>query len=162
VEADGRRYTVLYQNKLPSIVFSWRDAPSASAYQLVVERKGARPRTFESSTPRITLETGALREGDYSLRFESSRGAARAPSLRIAFDKAASSAYISSPALREAWRGDSILVEGATLPGWRVRANGVELSIDGQQRFRRRVPRPADGRLGIEFVHPRRGRHIYI
>ncbi len=36
VSADGRTYTVLYQNRLPRLAFAWMDAPPAAGYQLFI------------------------------------------------------------------------------------------------------------------------------
>jgi hypothetical protein len=99
VAADGRRYTVHYQNLLPSVAFSWPNAEPSSRYVLLIKRGQAREQRFESNKPEKQLKSGELAEGEHTFTFQAANGK-RSPdsSLRISFDNTARSAYLSQPA----------------------------------------------------------------
>ncbi|HMI89795.1 MAG TPA: FecR domain-containing protein, partial [Polyangiales bacterium] len=97
VDADGRRYTVRYQNLLPALTLRWPNAPGAPSYLLRIEPERGAPRTQSTAGPVATLPAGALGDGGYRFSFQA--GSARSPlgSLLIAFDQAGRSAYLSAP-----------------------------------------------------------------
>ena len=65
IEADGRRYTVLYQSRLPEISVNWSAAPAASYYTLHVDS-----RTIRTLVPAHTFDEGAMAEGTHTVLFE--------------------------------------------------------------------------------------------
>jgi hypothetical protein len=162
VDADGRRYTVLYQTLLPNISVRWPNAPAATAYTLRVS-SSAGSRSVTSSKPSYSFGAGALREGDHTLVFEGGGARSKQTSVAIRFDNAAPTASISSPADGSFGPGASVLVSGSALPGWGVSAVGKDLTQDAQNRFSGEVSAPvAERALVIRFSHPSRGLHYYL
>jgi hypothetical protein len=160
IDADGRRYTVLYQNKLPSITFRWKTA-ARGPYRLDIEQ-GGRTRSYDLDEPRYT--TGSFSEGEYEYRFTGAGGvASKTSTLRIDFDNAAPSAYISQPSVGTRFGGDQVRVAGAALVGWSVSVDGAPLPLDRQHRFSASVAVPPERRgLAVRIAHPRRGVHYYL
>jgi hypothetical protein len=159
-----RRYSVLYQNLLPTITIRWPNAPRASTYALMVRDAGGRTQTFPSSEPTHTITSGQLAEGTYRVWFQGRGGTnPRSPdaTLRIAFDNAARTAQIIEPSDGAA-AGATVHVAGVALPSSTVTAGGARLSLDGQNRFRGDVPAGSDGTLVIRIAHPVRGVHYYL
>jgi hypothetical protein len=65
VDTDGRRYTVFYQSRLPTIQVAWSAAPRADYYTLHVDS-----RTIQTTTPYYAFSEGDLAEGTHSVVFE--------------------------------------------------------------------------------------------
>lgn len=163
VAADGRKYTVLYQNLLPKIGISWSGAPSAPKYKLSVT-SGGRKRTYTTTSPSFSFSSGALSEGSHQMVFTTDDGArSKTTTVQIRFDNAAPKASLTAPANRSFSPGQQVTVAGIALPGWKVTARGTPLPTDGQHRFRGRVAAPASEQsLAVLFSHPRRGTHYYL
>jgi hypothetical protein len=167
VDADGRRYTVLYQNRLPAITFRWPRAPSGGRFRLVVQPRRGRRIELSLASAHRTLDSGALAEGSYQYWFEA-LGDGRRPvsprsSLTIDFDNAASSGYLVSPRPEAGWSGESVVVGGGAIEGWRVAVRGTALPLDRQHRFQARVSRARDENgIAVEFRHPIHGVHLYV
>lgn len=166
VEADGRRYQLLYQNRAPNITFTWPGAPDADAFVLVVEREGAQPATYKAKQARRRLRSGALREGTYQWWFEvAGAGAVRSQvtTLVIDFDNAAPAAELREPAQGDPWRGDTVRVKGVAIEGATVSVGATPIELDRHFRFDQPVPRPDDGEaLAVRIAHPERGVHYYV
>jgi hypothetical protein len=164
VDADGRPYTVLYQNLLPSITFRWSTAPKGVKATLVVSP--ARGKTMEIPAPeaRTTLPAGKLAEGEYRYWFVAGAGTASKKSvLRIEFDNAAATGYVQTPRAGATWGGSSVEVSGAAVEGWKVSVGGKALPLDRQRRFTATISRdPQENGIAIEFRHPSRGVHLYV
>ncbi len=163
VEADGRKYTVRYQNVLPVVAMNWTGAPPAPRYTLVIH-KGARELRYELKKPQHALRSGELGEGEYSFQFTASDGHRSAQGgLRIVFDNTARSAYLSAPAEGSANTGESISVAGAALLRSEVSVDGVPVGLDAQGRFRVTVPANATrSALAVRVSHPVTGVHYYL
>jgi hypothetical protein len=163
VEADGRRYTVRYQNVLPVVSMAWADAPAGGRYSLLI-RKGAREQRYELKRPQHELKSGELSEGDYEFSFVASDGHRSAQgSLRIVFDNTARSAYLSAPAEGSPNTGDSVPVAGTALMRSEVSVDGVPVGLDAQGRFRATIPVNATkGALAVRVSHPVTGVHYYL
>lgn len=162
LDADGLRYTVLYQTLPPELVLRWREAPAGGPFTLVVE--GRDTKRVRARTARHGFPSGALREGSYTFRFEGP-GGARSPtsSLRIGFDNAAASVYVREPPARRPVRGDAVRVAGAVVPGASVSVGGRPLPLDPQRRFDAEVPVPMEvDAVAIRIAHPRKGLHHYL
>jgi hypothetical protein len=165
IEADGRKYTILYQNHLPSLTFVWPDPPAGSGFVLHVQ-SGEKVKTFDADTARHRLASGALGEGEHQWWFTSSQGRSspRTP-LAIRFDNAAVTAQVQTPpdGIR---LGDQNEVEvaGIAIQGSSVAVGGAPLPMDPQGRFRGRVPGPSSGEraISVRLEHPRSGVHYYI
>ncbi len=162
VNTDGRRYTVLYQNRLPQVSVGWATAPPAPSYTLVLT--GPLSKTVSASAPQHAFPSGGLPEGTYHVYFEAATDPprrSRTTSIVLRFDNASPTAAIAGPL--ELTAGAKVPVTGTALPGWRVYVGDRELSLDGQQRFAGEAEAPSDGSaLPIRFEHPTRGTHYYL
>jgi hypothetical protein len=163
VDADGRPYTVLYQNLLPHITFRWQSAPKDGSYRLHVVPTRGRAEVVTAKQNRARMTSGSLPEGEYDYWFVDSQGKqSRKSRLRIAFDNAADTGYVRSPRVRESW-SSSVRVEGAAIRGWSVSIGSVQLPLDGQFRFKTTYSVPqGQSAIAIRFSHPQRGVHYYV
>lgn len=162
VDADGRTYDVLYQNALPILTVRWREAGAGGPFALHV-LSGGRDRTFAAPGGRAELGSGEVGEGTHRVFFTA--GARRSPetTVRIRFDNAAPAASLREPSSSAPLSGSRAHVAGVVLAGFSVRAGGVELPIDPQQRFSGEVAIPADlDALAVRISHPRHGVHYYL
>lgn len=163
VDADGRRYTVRYQNLLPAVTLRWPNAPGAPSYLLRIEPERGDPRTQSTAGPVATLPPGALGEGGYRFSFQA--GSARSPrgSLLIAFDPAGRSAYLSAPNDRGFAAGAATTVSGNAIAGAQVSIEGAKLAVDRAGRFTAQAAAPnAADALAVRVQHPSTGIHYYL
>jgi hypothetical protein len=161
VDTDGRRYTVLYQSRLPKISVGWSGAPSAPYYTLHVDS-----RTIRTSTPNHSFGEGAMPEGTHTVVFEAATDPpkkSRVTTVAVTLDRATPTATLSYPQNGAFSAGSEVTVSGVALPGWKVRVGDQEVSPDGQSRFEAKVTVPA-GRtcLPVAFESPGRGTHYYL
>ncbi|HET7541601.1 MAG TPA: hypothetical protein VFK05_17120, partial [Polyangiaceae bacterium] len=161
VDADGRRYTVLYQSLQPRIAVQWPNAPAASSYQLTVTSPRG-TKNITTSSPHHLFASGSLVEGQHTISFQAAGRRSRETTLVIRFDNAAPAASIASPADGSFAPGASVLVSGTAQPGSVVTVGGETLQQDAQNRFSMAVNAPADQALAIRFVQPQRGVHYYL
>ncbi|MGB0678209.1 MAG: FecR domain-containing protein [Polyangiales bacterium] len=166
VDADGRRYTVLYQNLLPEIEVRWRRAPASSkGYQLQIDAANGKRLSFKSAKPRYKFRTGELLEGTHRFRFRalSSSRQSKETRLRIDFDNAAPKASVREPKNGSFAPGDTVHVAGVALEGWSVSLRGKRLPLDRQHRFSADTVVPKDVRaLAVRLANPKRGVHYYL
>jgi hypothetical protein len=162
VDTDGRKYTVLYQNLLPSITLRWAGAPGGSAFT-VHENSTHGSHSFSSAAPTFTFAPGSLGEGAHDLSFESGGRLSKVTTVTIRFDNAAPTASLSSPPPAGFAPDGAVSVNGTALPGWVVTVGGTELSQDDQHRFAGQVTAPSGQRaLLIRFSNPQRGVQYYL
>jgi hypothetical protein len=165
IDADGRRYTVLYQNILPQLTVTWPSAPAGKTFIVHVEPERGEARSVDASTASVKFASGQLGEGTYSFWFETRDDAAhRSPktTLRIDFDNAAPAAHIQEPPAG-APIGGSVTVAGVALEGASVTVSGVDVSLDSQFRFRDQASvRPGESSIAIRISHPKHGIHYYL
>ena len=161
VDADGRRYTVLYQSLPPKIAIQWPNAPPASSYALTVNSPHG-TKTVTSSSPRYFFASGSLVEGQHSFSFQAAGRRSRPTTVVILFDNAAPAASIASPADGSFAPGSSVLVSGTAQPGSVVTVGGETVQQDAQNRFSLAVSAPSDQALAIRFTQPQRGVHYYL
>lgn len=163
-DADGRRYTVSFQNRLPIITLRWPNAPPAKGYRLFLRPAGGSPLTVESSAPSVTLPSGRVNEGVHQFWFET-RDKQRSEDgrLQVSFDYAARTAYLTSPAEGAVAREGRTQFAGGTLLGSSVRVQGSLVPLDGQGRFRATVEVPAgSGGAHVRVEHRSTGIHYYV
>jgi len=166
IDADGRKYSVLYQNVLPQITVRWPHAPDQPS-SLHLERAAGKVETVHAPSGTAVLPAGAVEEGSYRLWFEADADAAkRSPdtTLKIAFDNAAPAAEVLQPVDGQA-PGDTVHVAGIAVEGAQVSVNGVAVQLDPEFRFRGDVPAPTTGgdrSIAIRIAHPLRGVHYYL
>ena len=163
VDADGRRYTVLYQNRLPELTFTWPGTSDKGPYKLHLVPARGQARAFDSRAPSYRARGGELDEGTYEYYFEGAGTRSKTSVLRIEFDNAAPTASLQLPAVSQTWRGNSVEVAGTALPGSEVQVAGAAVPLDRQGRFSTAVPLPvASGSIAVRLAHPRLGLHYYL
>lgn len=163
-DADGRRYTVSYQNRLPIITLRWPDAPRLNAFKLFVRPAQGAPFSVESSKSVVTLEPGRVGEGLHEFWFETREGKQSEKGLiQVSFDYTARTAYLTSPLEGEAAQAGRTRFAGGTLLGSSVQANGAPLKLDRQGRFSANVEVPAAvGGAYVRVQHRSTGIHYYV
>jgi hypothetical protein len=164
-DADGRRYNVSYQNRLPMITLRWPDAPHANAYRLFVRPDTGAQLSVDSSRTSITLQSGRVGEGLHQFWFETSDKKSRSEQgqLQVSFDYTARTAYLTSPVDGEGAQHGRARFAGGTLIGSSVQVQGVPAKLDAQGRFAANVELP-EGAAGasVRVQHPSTGIHYYI
>lgn len=161
-DADGRRYTVSYQNRLPVITLRWPEPPPSSAYTLTVTPESGKPFSTHSGKPSVTLAAGRLSEGMHGFQFEAAGKRSEQGWLRVAFDYKARTGYLTSPVEGQRIEGSS-RVSGGTLIGSSVQILGVPTKVDSQGRFAAELSVPASARaLAVRVQHPSAGVHYYV
>lgn len=165
IDADGRNYTVMYQNLLPHITFTWSKAPkSSSSFVLHVDRDGGAARTVKTGNPVYGFSSGQLAEGSYRCWFQDDSDATkRSPvtTLKIDFDNAAPTAQIQAQSGGAEGQGTSVM--GVAIEGATVSVNGAPVQLDPQHRFRiDAAPQQGESALPIKISHPRLGVHYYV
>jgi hypothetical protein len=160
VDTDGRRYTVLYQNQLPSVIARWPGAPAGSSYVLHVDKDKTK-----GAAPKQSLRSGTISEGTHTLWFETEDGRTKSPetTLVIKFDNAAPAASVREPANGSFQPGDTVKVAGVVVEGWTVHVSGQPVALDEQKRFSTTttVP-PGDSAIVLRLSHPKRGIVYYV
>jgi hypothetical protein len=164
IDADGRRYTVLFQTRLPQLTLAWPGAPAgANRLQLHVESSSGE-RVIESANPRRPLAAGTIAEGTYTFWYRADSGA-QSPktTVSIRFDNAAPTAQFFRTGPSDKGARGAIAVEGVTVAGAKVSVGGQPLEVDGRGRFRTEA-RPLDGdeAVAVRLEHPRTGVHYYV
>jgi hypothetical protein len=162
LEADGRRYTVLYQTRPPTLILTWPTAP-AGAKHLELHLEGASgDRIMRLSAARQVLPSGALAEGGYTWWYTTGDGrSSPRTSLQLRFDNTAPTAQFFRPS-GEATPG-TIAIDGVTVPGSKVSSDGAPLSVDAHGRFRGAlVPRAGDDAVAVRVESAPTGVHYYV
>ncbi len=166
LEADGRHYTVYYQNHLPALTFTWPDAPSSGGFTLHLQPERGAKKKYKIKKAQRAFKSGRIREGVYRWWFESgeqTKKQSATTTLRVDFDNATPALYLRSPKPGERIQGDTVRVSGATIEGSIVSVDGVVLDQDRHQRFSAEVPLPKnEDALAVRIEHPRIGIHYYL
>jgi hypothetical protein len=158
IEADGRAYTVYYQNQLPEVSVSWPNAPQADRYQLTIDGKSS-----TASRPEHLFRSGSLYDGVHHVYFTAGERRSRSTAFEIKFDNAAPKASLSSPRDRGFSAGDKVKIEGVALPKWKVSVEGGTIAVDADERFSGEVQTdPGRPDIAVRLQHPRLGTHYYI
>jgi hypothetical protein len=166
LDADGRRYTVLFQTRLPALTLGWAGAPTgATDLSLHVEpASSSGVQTFPAGGASQRLASGALAEGSYVWWFATTDGrTSPKTTVTIRFDNAAPTAqfFPSKPGGNTA--PGVVAVDGVTIDGAKVSAGGRSLTIDDRGRFQAAVaPLPGDDAVVVRLEHPRTGIHYYV
>jgi hypothetical protein len=66
IDADGKRYTVLYQTRLPALTLVWPDAAASTDLELHIESAAGGSRTLHVAKPDYRLRSGEMREGTHT------------------------------------------------------------------------------------------------
>lgn len=162
VDVNGRAYTVLYQNQLPSVTVRWPGAPSADSYTLYRSTRGA-SKSYATSAPNFSFRSGSLAEGTHTFYFQGSGRVSRRSSVSIRFDNATPTASLETPANVGVGPGGAFVLKGRGLSGWKVVVDAKPVAQDAEGRFSVKTTMPADGRPAtVHLTHPHRGSHIYL
>jgi hypothetical protein len=163
-DADGRRYTVSYQNLLPIITLRWPYAPRASSYHLVVQPAQGQAFSADAAQASITLQPGRLGEGLHKFWFETAdKKRSELGSIQVSFDYTARTAYLASPREGEAVQNNTVRFAGGTLLGSQVQVQGAALKLDAHGRFSTQISVAPDQRGAVVRVkHPSTGIHYYV
>jgi hypothetical protein len=155
VSTDGRRYTVMYQHKLPTVTVSWPTAPRADSYTLKIGG-----RSVKTSAPRHTF--ASLSRGTHHIVFTADTTPARqsrGTTIEVVYDTQAPAARVSGGPTGFT-PGENVTITGQAMPGWEVSVAGRALDVDAKQQFT--VDHDGAGPLPITFSHPTRGTHYYL
>jgi hypothetical protein len=164
-DADGRRYTVSYQNRLPIITLRWPYAPRAASYRLFVRPDDGAQFSMTSNTASVTLEPGRVGEGLHQFWFATADDIKRSEKglIQVSFDYTARTAYLTSPIEGAAAHDGRVRFAGGTLLGSTVQAQGAALKLDAQGRFDAEVQVPAGaGGAYVRVAHRSTGVHYYV
>ena len=160
--ADGHRYTVLYQNRLPVITLTWPDGPAGTALELTHSFAGNEEK-LATNEPRHTFESGSLRDGRHDFSFTGGGKLSRHTRVDIQFDNAAPTATLDAPPAQALEPGDPLTISGIALPGWQVQVGQRRAPQDDQGRFSLPTNWPSDTRaVAVRLSHPERGTHVYV
>jgi hypothetical protein len=158
VDADGRLYTIHYQNQPPEVLLRWPNAPSAARYELILDGQS-------STLPKAEhlFRSGSLRDGTHQLSFRAGDRRSRTTTVEVRFDNAAPKASLSSPADREFRAGDTVTIEGVALETWKVSVEGGAITMHPDERFAGEVATSATHPdIAVRLAHPRLGVHYYL
>lgn len=158
VEADGRTYSVYYQNQLPDIRIRWPNPPKATAFTLEVDGK-AQP----LDKAEHVFRSGTLRDGTHKLAFLAGERRSRTTTVEVSFDNTAPTASLSAPGDRSFAAGGTVMIEGVVLPAWKVTVDGGTITMEGAERFVGQVATTsAKPDVAVRLTHPRLGTHYYL
>ncbi|HXU62943.1 MAG TPA: FecR domain-containing protein [Polyangia bacterium] len=164
IDADGRRYTVLFQTRLPQLTLAWPDAPAgADRLQLHLDAGGTE-RVIEGASLRRPLAAGTLAEGTYTFWYRAPNGT-QSPrtTLSIRFDNAAPTAQFFRPTGPAKGAAGAVIVDGVTVDGAKVSVGGQPVAVDARGRFRTEAaPLEGDDAVAVRLEHPRTGVHYYV
>jgi hypothetical protein len=155
VVTDGRRYTVMYQFRLPDVTVSWNSAPPAQSYTLELDGRSLR-------TQRPSHQLTALSGGTHLVAFAAATSPprrSRTTTIEVVVDRQAPAARVSAPAVGFD-AAPTVHVAGQALPGWSVSSGGTPLALDAERNFS--AERPGTGVIAVAFSHPTHGTHYYL
>jgi hypothetical protein len=155
VDADGRPYTVRYQNRLPQITFKWPDPAVSNSYTFHIKPEKGNEKTSKSPHPECVYNSGQIDEGVHRFFFSTADGRKSAVGmLRIAFDNTARTAYLSEPVEGKATPGQPVRVSGAVLTDSKVSLDGISIPVDAQGLFRTEIAATGGNRaIAIRVQH---------
>jgi hypothetical protein len=158
IVADGRSYTIFYQNQLPNVRLVWPNAPQADVYQLQVDGTST-----SVSSPQYVFPSGTLRDGSHRLTLEAAGRRSRTAQVTVRFDNTTATASLSAPTDRSFTAGDTVHIEGVALPAWKVSLQGGTIDNVADDRFRGEVVTSLEHPdIAVRLAHPRLGTHYYL
>jgi hypothetical protein len=165
IEADGRRYTVLYQTRLPALTLSWAARAGAHTQgQLEIHvQSPSGARVFRSQETSLRLPPGALGEGEHTWWFVAGDGReSPRTAVAIRFDNTAPTAQFFPAAGAPAPQG-TVAIDGVTVKGAKVSIAGKELAVDDHGRFQDAVaPAAGDDAVAVRIETPHGEAHCYV
>jgi hypothetical protein len=162
IDADGRRYTVLYQSRLPALTLAWPAVPAPGGALDLHLSAPSGDRVLRVQTARHQFASGTLPEGTYTWWYQTAAGR-QSPktTVTIRFDNAAPTVQFFADAAASNGAG-RMAIDGVTMPGAKVSAEGESLRVDEHGRFRAEVPLGSGGAVAVRLDHPKTGVHYYV
>ena len=158
VEADGRGYTIYYQNQPPDIHVRWPSAPDTTSYQLDVDGN-----VQNLKAPDYTFTSGALADGQHRVTFSALSRRSRTTAVEVRFDNTAATASLNAPSNRGFSPGSEVEIEGVLLPAWKVSVDGGTIEKVGDSRFQGRITTtPSAPDFAVRLSHKKLGTHYYV
>jgi hypothetical protein len=164
IDADGHRYTVLFQTHPPALALVWPNAAHpAKPLTLHIVKSGAGERVLRVKSAHTQLRAGALGEGTHTWWYAAGDGK-QSPKTTVALrlDRAAPIAQFFADAGAPAAPG-AIPVDGVTLQNAKVSAAGRPVPVDDAGRFHAAVAPEAGGdAVAVRLELPGSGVHYYV
>lgn len=165
IEADGRRYTVLFQTRLPVLTLLWAAqgrVPAVGELAVHVE-SGAGARVFHTRELSLRLPAGTLAEGEHTWWFATADGRESPKTIvAIRFDNTAPTAQFFTPGLADAPPG-TVPIDGVTVKGAKVSVAGKPVTVDEHGRFQDAVaPLTGDDAVAVRIEMPHGEAHCYV
>jgi hypothetical protein len=157
VDADGRSYTIYYQNQAPAVLARWPNPPEAASYRL--ELDGA---PMSVPAPEHLFESGTLRDGVHHLTFTALQRRSRTANLELRFDPTAATASLSAPDDGAFHPGDEVTIEGVALAAWKISVQGGTIERVGDRFHGQVITSSEHPDIALKFSHPRLGTHYYL
>jgi hypothetical protein len=143
VPEGPEKTTIFYQDKLPTVVFTYAKDPQAARYRIAVYRSGELGKPVAERTvseTRAPLEAGLLREGSFlwsvtplSRTGQALRGG-RMNKLELVYDNSVPVLVINAPRNGQQ-AGKRVRAVGVAPVGTQLSINGRSVSLDGKHRF---------------------------
>jgi hypothetical protein len=157
VEADGRSYTIHYQNQLPDVRVRWPNPPTADAYTLDVDGTA-----MSLASPEHEFKSGSLRDGVHRLTFQARNRRSRTANVEVRFDNTAPTASLTAPVDRAFQPGATVQIEGVALPAWKVTVQGGTIDKAGDRFQGQAISSAERPDIAVRLSHPRLGTHYYL
>jgi ferric-dicitrate binding protein FerR (iron transport regulator) len=158
VEADGRGYTIYYQNQPPDIHVRWPSPPDTTAYQLDVDGN-----VQKLNAPEYTFTSGALADGQHRVTFSALSRRSRTTAVEVRFDNTAATASLNAPRDRGFAPGSEVEIEGVLLPAWKVSVDGGTIEKVGDSRSQGRITTTSGAPdFAVRLSHKKLGTHYYV
>ncbi len=162
VVPDGPETTTIYfQDKPPTVTFTWTRKEGAAKYAVKVYREGELGRAVAERTVaevQVALPESTLAEGNYrwSVTPLDLKGAelegGRLNKLAMVYDNAVAALVLKSPKNGDLAAGGQVKAVGVAPVGSKVFVNGKPAVLDAQARFEATVAPLAQGRVVVRSV----------
>ena len=165
LDADGRRYTVLFQSRLPALTMGWVAAPAGAGTMSLHVESPAGKQTFSSQTASRQLRPAPWRKGATSggTRRPTGERHRRRPSPSASTTRHPRRSSFPKRSGAEPAAPGMVSVDGVTIDGAKVSAGGHSLTVDERGRFQGTVaPLSGDDAVIVRLEHPRTGVHYYV
>ncbi|MBN1204980.1 MAG: FecR domain-containing protein [Myxococcaceae bacterium] len=143
VPEGPQKTTIFYQDKLPTVIFTYARDPQAAKYRIAIYRNGELGKPVAERTvadTRAPLEAGVLREGSFlwsvtplSRSGQALRGG-RMNKLELVYDNSVPVLVVNAPRNGQQ-AGKRVRAVGVAPVGTRLSINGRSVPLDGKHRF---------------------------